>query len=66
MLVHLDLPGEEPLPLQAIIGSTPDYMSWFSGEVPFSLSLTNTQKQAITRWLRPPKDWLTANNISSP
>lgn len=66
MLVHLDLPGEEPLPLQAIIGSTPDYMSWFSGEVPFSLSLTNTQKLAITRWLRPPKDWLTANNISSP
>lgn len=66
VLVRLDLPGEKPVPLRAIIGSTPEYLSWFTGNVPVPLSLKNPQKHAIARWLRPPKKWLASINETSP
>jgi hypothetical protein len=64
ILVRLELPGEKPVRLRAIIGSTPEYLSWFTGEVPFPLSLEEPQKHAIARWLRPHNDWLASINES--
>jgi hypothetical protein len=66
ILVRLDLPGEEPVALRAIIGSTPEYLSWFSGNMPLPLPIDEPQKSAIARWLRPPNDWLPSIYESSP
>jgi hypothetical protein len=57
ILVRLDLPGEKPVALDALIGSTPDYLKWFSGHVPAAPLLDESHQFAISSWLRPSKEW---------
>jgi hypothetical protein len=66
VLIRLEPPGGKAVPLNAIIGCTEEYISWFSGEMPVSLPLGEAHRDAIARWLRPSNDWMESINERIP
>jgi hypothetical protein len=66
ILIRLDVPSSQRVPLRTVIGTTPAYLSWLSGPpvIPFELELR--QKRGLTRWLRVPADWFQALEETAP